>query len=543
MMFIPWIFGDEYLYLSKARNLKRGIDVLADVSQGHTYPPLYSYLLSLVMGSDPLVSYQSAILLNVAVSQLLILLSIFFLNRVFAWTKTKAGWLYVGLLYLVMATSTMITGFYFVAMSENLYTPLVILVFSLVVYLSHVYSKKQKQAWLLAGTIGCTCGLAILTRTIGVVLLPAVLMSLLFFVRPKKRAWLPILLTGVVIAVMAIGLPKLFTTWEMSRVVHDGLEQANYEELSSGYMGVVRSFLTGKGDWFVAFKIVGNHVSYLLYASFFFPLLFLIHEIVAMLKTKKVDVLTIFVLVFAMGSFAVSFLHDYLGFQQQPIRYSTYFRYFDQAVILFVLYGLIKLWQWLHQKTMPNKISLGLFAAISLVGILFLPPRDFYITLNSFGWAWLDIFLQAQWLIKVAGIGLVALTAAITWQKKLHPILLLTIVVLQVASIPIILDMHRWLSSDFQALVAPVRSLAVDDGIRDWYIVGDYQEQGLLGELYFVKYLLLFYGDAFVPVEVVSDNRAPTSGSVLISPPNSAADLTGGTIRYSSDKLDLNVIQ
>jgi len=45
MNHIPWIFGDEYLYLSKARNIARGIDVLADLSQGHAYPPLYSYYL------------------------------------------------------------------------------------------------------------------------------------------------------------------------------------------------------------------------------------------------------------------------------------------------------------------------------------------------------------------------------------------------------------------------------------------------------------------------------------------------------------------
>lgn len=531
VMFIPWIFGDEYLYLSKARNLKRGIDVLADVSQGHTYPPLYSYLLSLVMGSDPLVSYQSALLLNVAVGQLLLLLSLFLLNQVFAWTKTKAGWWFLGFIYLIMATSTMITGFYFVAMSENLYTPLVILVFSLVVYLSHIFSKQQKLAGLTASFIGITCALAILTRTIGYVLLPAVILTLPFFARSKKRSWVPLVLAGPVIVIVAVGLPKLFTVWEMSRVVHVGLEQANYEELSSGYMGVVRSFLTGTGDWFVAFKIAGNHVSYLLYSSFFFPLLFLIHEVRTMIKTKKMDVLTVFVTVFALGSFAVSFLHDYLGFQQQPIRYSTYFRYFDQAVILFVLYGLIKLWQWIQLKIRPTRMVMIAFLAISLIGILFLPPRDFYITLNSFGWAWLDIFIHAQWLIKVAGIGLVVMILVVMKQTKLYPVLLLSILMLQLTSLPIILGMHRWLSSDFQGLVEPVRSVASDDTVHNWYVVEDYQDQGLLGELYFAKYLLLFYDNKFVPVEVVPETYLPKSGDVLIAPTN------------SSSKVDLKVIQ
>lgn len=80
-LFIPWVFGDEYLYLSKARNISRGIDVLADVSVGHTYPPLYSYLLSLVMGTDPLISYQQVQWLNFGVSQFLMILSLLVLNR------------------------------------------------------------------------------------------------------------------------------------------------------------------------------------------------------------------------------------------------------------------------------------------------------------------------------------------------------------------------------------------------------------------------------------------------------------------------------
>ena len=117
--------------------------------------PLYSYLLSLVMGSDPLVSYQSAILLNVAVSQLLILLSIFLSKQSVCLDKNKkAGWLYVGLLYLVMATNTMITGFYFVAMSETSIHHWLSWFF--VGCVSLMYTLKTKQAWLLAGTIGCT---------------------------------------------------------------------------------------------------------------------------------------------------------------------------------------------------------------------------------------------------------------------------------------------------------------------------------------------------------------------------------------------------
>ena len=39
--------------------------------------------------------------------------------------------------------------------------------------------------------------------------------------------------------------------------------------------------------------------------------------------------------------------------------------------------------------------------------------------------------------------------------------------------------------------------------IQHFYISDDYLATDLLGSLYFTKYLLLFYGDQFVPVQVI----------------------------------------
>nr|MBP9781436.1 hypothetical protein [Candidatus Woesebacteria bacterium] len=198
MSFIPWVFGDEYLYLSKARNLQRGIDVLADVSVGHTYPPLYSYLLSLVMGTDPLISYQQVQWLNLGVSQLLIILALLILNRVFRWTNSKKGWLYLILMYFAIASSTIVTGYYFVAMSENLYTPLILLIFSLVIYFSKLGLTIHKKHLLVAVLIGLVAGLALLTRTIGYVLIPAVAGSLLASFKLTKANRLKLLLIALI---------------------------------------------------------------------------------------------------------------------------------------------------------------------------------------------------------------------------------------------------------------------------------------------------------------------------------------------------------
>lgn len=507
MSFIPWVFGDEYLYLSKARNLQRGIDVLADVSVGHTYPPLYSYLLSLVIGSDPLISYQQVQWLNFGVSQLLLILGFLILNRVFGWTDSKKGWLYLLLMYLTVASSTIVTGYYFVAMSENLYTPLVFLIFSLVLYFSQLGKVINKKHLVVAVVIGLVAGLALLTRTIGYVLIPSVFGSLLASFKLTKTNRLKLLLIALISAGLILVVQQGFTAWEETRIVRTGLVQAEYEALSTGYLNVLKSLVSGTFDWYIAFKIVGNHLSYLLFATFFFPALFFISEIIAFGKTRKIDAPTVFLTLFGLGSMVFSFLHCYFGFSFDPIQHSTYFRYFDQTVILFGVYGVLKLWQWLRGKQSVTRIAVLFFVVISVISIAFLPPRDFYVTLNSFGWAWLDLFIKNQWLIRVLGLGFVGLSLGLLWRKKLFLMLLPIMIVFQLASLPVIVRMHDWLSSENRPLIEQVQAAAVDQGITSWYVAEDYQEKGLLGSLYFTKYLLLFYGNEFEPVKIVDQTK------------------------------------
>lgn len=507
----PWVFGDEYLYLSKARNISRGIDVLADVSVGHTYPPLYSYLLSLVMGTDPLITYQQAQWLNFGVSQLLIIIALLLLNSVFKWTHSKSGWLFLFLMYLTIASSTIITGYYFVAMSENLYTPLILLIFALVIYFSKLGQTINRKHLAVAVLIGLVAGLALLTRTIGYVLIPAVFVSLLTSFKLTIANKLKLLFIALGATGLIVLVQQGFIVWEHTRIVHTGLVQAEYEALSTGYLNVLKSLVSGTFDWYIAFKIVGNHLSYLLFATFFFPVLFFISEIVTFIKTRKIDAATTFLTLFGLGSMVFSFLHCYFGFSFDPIQHSTYFRYFDQTVFLFGVYGLLKLWQWLQGKQSVTRIAMIFFVVISIISIAFLPPRDFYVTLNSFGWAWLDLFIKNQWLIRLVGVGFVGLSLGLLWRKRLFLVLLPITIVFQLVSLPVIVRMHDWLSSENRPLIEQVQTVAVNQGITNWYVADDYLEKGLLGSLYFTKYLLLFYGDEFEPVKIVDQYQLYTA--------------------------------
>lgn len=533
----PWVFGDEYLYLSKARNIARGLDVLADVNVGHTYPPLYSYLISLVIGNDPDQTYRLIQLLNLGVGQLMILASLYFLNRVFKWSQTIMGKLFLVLLYLVLATNTMFTGFYFSAMSENLYSPLILLIFALFVWvidLHQVASGRLDRNQILAYlALGILTGLAVLTRTIGVVLLPTMIIALAIQAIQEAKFGRSYLLGAVIILIGSVSTIFLFNAWETSRIVNTQLEQASYEELSTAYRQVVVEAITGKINLFWSFKILGNHLAYFVWGTFFFPLLFILHRIVESIKARRANPAMIFVLLFAAGSVIISFLHCYHGFYNNPIRYSTYFRYVDQAVILFGLYGLIEAWQWFKSKEKLSLLTRLTWLGICLISIVFLPSRDFYITLNSFGWAWLDIFQSYQWSIRVVAGILALLTLFIVKQKRLLFFLLGGIILLQTLSLPVIKRMHLWLGSGFVEINQPIREVAVEKGITDFYIAPDFMDKGLLGELYYIKYLLLFYSDNFTPVEILD----PETDLAALPRPYGYLDMPGS---YATQSANFN---
>lgn len=526
----PWIFGDEYLYLSKARNLAQGIDVLADVNVGHTYPPLYSYLISLVLGHDPFLSYQRIQWLNFGVSQLLILLSLYVLNAVFHWSKSKTGQFFLLLMYLFLSTSTMLTGYYFVAMSENLYSPLIVFIFSLFFWGISKVRTKNKVILLTYLGLGLLSGLAILTRTIGVILLPALILPLLLHaIQNKNTRKVTLIGTGSILFVSILTV-YLFNVWETSKIVHTSVVQQNYEELSEAYKGVMKELVLGQLNVFWMFKIIGNHLTYFFWSSFFFPILFVINRAGESFRQKKVNYSLFFVLLFTTGSVLISLLHSYHGFYTNPIRYSTYFRYVDQAVILVSFYGLIAAWQWFVKKKKLSLLSRLSWLGICLISIVFLPPRDFYITLNSFGWAWLDIFQSYQWSIRVVAGILTLLTLFIVKQKRLLFFLLGGIILLQTLSLPVIKRMHLWLGSGFVEINEPIREVAVEKGITDFYITPDFMDKGLLGELYYIKYLLLFYGDNFTPVEILESKTdlaaLPRPYGYLDKPGSSATQST-----------------
>ncbi len=502
-MLNPWVFGDEYLYISKARNLKWGIDVISDATLGHTYPPLYSYLLSLGITEEATSTYARIQFLNVAISQILILASFYLLNQVFHFTKTKKGWFFLILAYLLTSTLPVITGYHLVAMSENLYTPLLLLISSFFIYLQ---AKDSKKIWQW-GLFALLSGLAILTRSIGLALLPASAMSLIWLRGQTWKKWLVPLLISLV------GTALVWQVWEkvegsLVRQATQATAQIAYNPNS--YLRVFSEALAGRHNLLATFKVTGNHLIYLFLASFAWPFLFYLAEIGEAWRRKSWRELSPeFIWLTSLGIFAfgLSYLHSYLGFLANPIKYSTYFRYMDPVVALFWLYGLLRLWQYLEGKFSLRRLGLWLFAGLATLLILLLPKRDFYSTINSLGWSYLDLLKEQSSLIRPA-LGFLALSVLAMLKIGRKWLLVLTTLILSLNLLSIksnYLDLHRWQASIYSDQVDPlVEQLLVKDEVQKFYLQAQTsKKESDHSLLYYLKYRLLFVNREFFPMPLI----------------------------------------
>ncbi len=515
-MLNPWVFGDEYIYISKARNLSYGIDVISDASLGHTYPPLYSYAITPAISDTAAQSYTNIQFSNVAMSLLLFFLAFFILNKVFQFTKTKLGIIFMGMAFMMTVTLPAVSGYWLVAMSENLYIPIIALIFSSFVYLAGRYDniKPTLRWWWLAG-LGLLTTSAILTRSIGLAVLPALGMSIswLFWkntIDTKaliKKLGLSLILT---LGLALIGV-SIFNTFEQSFIQQtaQAIEQHSYS--SNSYLKVITDLFKGQNNLTASMKIIGNHAIYLLLASYLLPIVFYLDELIKLIKFKKISKLSaefVFLSSFIIFSWGLSYLHTYLGFRSNPIKYSTYFRYMDPTVVMLFLYGVVRFWQVLREKIELEKVTLIGAGIISAFLIIMLPARDFYISINSLGWGWLDLLKNQPQMIKPVLLVLV-IVMLVVLQYKRNILLGMGAIILIINALTArvgYLDMHRWQAGIYRDNVdAIVNELVYEQGITQFYL--DKPVTSDHSYLYYLKWRLLFENRELVPMPIVDWER------------------------------------
>ena len=280
----------------------------------------------------------------------------------------------------------------------------------------------------------------------------------------------------------------------------------DYDSLFKAYVGVIKDFFLGKNNFFISLKVIGNHIIYLFFSTFFLPFLFIINDFVEFVKSKKIKGELIFVLTSSLLFFIPSYLHDYLGFFRNEIKYSTYFRYADASIIIMIAYSLIRLFEVTKNKLKIYKNSYFLYFFISMILTLFLPVRDFYVTINSLGWTWLDIFKQNALIIKIISLLLLSIFLFFIKYKK-YNLFLLSIIILNLFSIFPILKMNTWLSTNKEnlALEHTISNILSNNKKIPFYIdKNNTKDDSFVGPIYYGKYFLLFNSNEKIPIKPIN---------------------------------------
>jgi hypothetical protein len=408
-------------------------------------------------------------------------------------------------------------------MSENLFLPLTLLAFS---WLAYILKTKQQFKLDLQISLGILVALCILTRTIAIVLIPAVIIALglaSWQSNSKNHKLSAVIKMSVVVLITSLIPVFLFGVIENLFVQNTAQAAAtkDYSSFMPSYLKTFWGLITLKNSLFTTIKLIGNSLIYLLLSSFIFPVIFLINDLLVQLKTKRFSPLWIFMVIYGGLTLGVSLLHSYGGFQSNPIRYSTYFRYLDSVAVILLVYGLLSWWK-LFQSKKPLPIKTTTIALIlSTFFCLMLPARDFYLTINALGWGWLDVLLTTSVSLKLILILISSLIIySVTQRPRLALFVLVPILILNILTIPVQLRMHNWLGADLPSkLQQPVIQLAQQGNISRYYFNPELLTLGERGSIYYIKYLLLFYTDQVVPMtalppEELADTLTKTQTAV-----------------------------
>ncbi len=245
----PFIFSDEVVYEKMARSFFDSGRFLIYGLPSETYPPLYPIAISgAYFLGDINIAYPAMKIINILLASLIVF-PVWLIAREFL-DKEKS-------LFVVILTALLPAGFIqpFTLVSENLFYPL----FMLSVYLIIRSDAGNNARWDIV--CGFVIGLAILTRTIGFVLVIGLIAALLLGETSKSI----ILGLRVVINKWRIFLVAglTFLPWILRNVYYFGLK--GFMGGSSGYE--VGEFVTPEKGLLSIISWSFMHVGYFVFAA------------------------------------------------------------------------------------------------------------------------------------------------------------------------------------------------------------------------------------------------------------------------------------
>jgi len=351
----PWIMADEVVYQSCAYEIAHHFRFSARLKAVQPYPPGYSLTLvpACYLGG-PRAIYAGMLVTNCLLASLAGILGFYVARRFVPERDAFFASVLIGLLPSVNV-------YCYVLMSENLFTPLVMLSCLLVV---RACESRSPLSWLWVGV--CAGGLAV-TRSVGLVAIPAVVL-VVFVEWARRRQWLYGLagLGAVIVGVAIFEAP-----WFIIQKVQ-GAGAGNVTGYHEGtYLANLKEFLTNAEIFAVCLRLGLDQWLGVALASGGILLVFALDLLLRPRRTKsgRFGVLAVYFLLLAGAVTLATTMHMWRGFHwRRDWNFALITRYMDPLVPVVVVFGVVGLVRLREGRA--GRLARARIALVALAGVV-----------------------------------------------------------------------------------------------------------------------------------------------------------------------------
>jgi 4-amino-4-deoxy-L-arabinose transferase-like glycosyltransferase len=415
----PIVFADEGVYFDKAYDIFKRFDLVSKVDYAQSYPPLYSIVLSVAFIFNNIRTVFAAMqVINILLNASIILLSYLILKEYIQDGKAAVYSFLVGALPSVFPYS-------YNVMSENLYTPLLLLSAFLLIFAV----KKDKPLHYFP--LGLTIGLMYMTRSFGIVHIIALLLTFLValiwdkqFMKHFKNTLYSCL--GILTAVLPY---RIFISLQGRAM--NGIS-SDYE--IGGYVKSIISWFTSFNGFKAFIRLLLSEIGFTAAACFVALVVFFFLFAIRALSDNKNRIVIIYSCLSYLGSVIITIAHMTGPFTSGNLEYLVFGRYIDPLIPLVVLFGLIGFDYFKKERDKYKSVFLLLFTVIYPIVLLFLPLENYKFP-NMYSIYYLYHYSSGQVGVAILLMFLL-LMYAVFYLKKTRYIAIILLVALVFANYP-----------------------------------------------------------------------------------------------------------
>lgn len=432
----PFVFGDEYLYSSYAKDILLNPFYIVDPTYRQIYPPGYPLLLTpnfILFYPNMEMVYRSILVTNAILSTSILLTSYLILKN-FA-PKNLA--VYGSVLVTLLPINTL---YNFMILSENIYIPLYLLSGYLIL---KSFEKDNKLIHIFTGFV---IFYLTITRAFGILAYASFFILVLYKAFTEKNHIFDFLKKNRLL----IGVPiVLFGAWNLlKRTQGSGL----YEYDSSGYLQSILYIFNDFQNLTLFLKLIINEIDYLMFASYF---IFFVLSMLIFLYWDRLDqpvkTYVLYSFVYTVLSIILTVLHKISYFRNPGdssyVYYFIYGRYIDPVLPTIFIMGLISWNKFIlstnkdfkYDNIIKKIIFISIFAI--LIFVITYPYDALYRTMNDRAVNIMSLYYTKDIGIFIYMLPIIFLILCFMSYKR--PKIL--IIVLTVFSLLICIPMYEWI--------------------------------------------------------------------------------------------------